>query len=241
MIRQAVPTPEPHPADQAPTPDDARGWSWFRFTRNAVVIAVTITLVVLFIVHSVVPNVRPKNFGVVREGEVYRSGRLTPAALAGVIEDHGVGLVIDFGAHDTGSPGDHREQRVCETKGVRRVLLPLVGDGTGDPNRYVEALRLLDDPDAPPTLLHCAAGAQRTSVAVALLRLREGATIDEAIEEARLYRHDPAKNPNLRPYLETWAQPILDAARTGVVIPYEPRPIDPPLPPRSADTAGVHG
>ena len=100
--------------------------------------------------------------------------------------------------------------------GMERYVFRMEGDGTGNPNAYVQALRVITDPTKQPVLVHCAAGAQRTSGCVILYRnLIEGVDFDRAYEESKGHRHDPAKNPRLRPFLKTWVEQINRAYRAG--------------------------
>lgn len=203
-------------------PPETRRWSWARFWRNAAVIAAVVAFAVWFAAEGVAPNLAPKNFGVVEDGSVYRSGVLTSAAMHDVIDDHGVRTVIDLGAHEPGTAAQRREEEVARVMGVRYVRLPLYGDGTGDPNRYAEALRIMTDPGAQPVLVHCSAGSERTGAAVAFYRMIVGGEpLDEAYAECARHRHDPARNDKLRPYLEKWAGEVENAFRGGGVIAYD--------------------
>ncbi|USN99998.1 MAG: tyrosine-protein phosphatase [Phycisphaeraceae bacterium] len=176
-------------------------------------------LLAWFAVEGVVPNLVPKNFGVVAEGRVYRSGELTPEALRSVIESRGIRTIVDFGAFDHDPAGERREQSVADSLGVERRVLYLSGDGTGDPNRYVEALRLMTDASAQPVLVHCAAGAQRTGCAVALYRnVVEGWNDQRALDEATKYRHDPSENPRMPEMYHRWRDEIAGALRDGGTI-----------------------
>lgn len=194
-------------------------WSWPRFARNAALAAGLLALLAWFVVEGVVPNLVPKNFGVVREGAIYRSGELTPQAMRTVVEKYGIRTIIDFGAHDHDPAGERREQAATDSLGVERTVLLMQGDGTGDPNNYVEALRIMTDPEKQPVLVHCAAGAQRTGCAVALYRsIVQGWDDDKALEETRQYRHDPAKNPHLEEMYRTWRDEIARALKDGHTI-----------------------
>lgn len=198
-------------------------WSWPRFGRNATLLAAVIAASAWYVAAGVVPNLVPKRFGTVVEGHVYRSGELTPAATRDVVNAHNIKTIIDFGAHTPDSPADRRAQSTAEALGVHRVVLPLYGDATGDPNRYVEALRILRDPAYHPVLVHCSAGSQRTGCAVALFRtLDQGWSREAALAEAANYDHDPADNPKLGRMLDLYTDAIDDALRTGATISYHP-------------------
>jgi protein tyrosine/serine phosphatase len=192
----------------------------FKFCRNAAVIALAITLGVL-VGRNAYFNLVPKNLGVVEEGRLYRSGELTTESTKRVVQAHGIRTIVDLGAHDPGTPEEALAQRTAEALGVTRYRFPLFGDGTGDPNEYVRALRVIFDPANQPVLVHCAAGAQRTSMCVVLYRnIAQGVPIDEAYAEALEYRHDPLDNPKLKPMIDTWAGAIADSLRTGDEIEY---------------------
>jgi len=207
----------------APRKNAPRAWSWPLFWRNACVIAAAIAAAVWVWEVSAEPNLFPKNFGPVEPGQVYRAGELTPAATRTVVERHGIELIIDFGAHDTGSPEERRARAVAESLGVERVRLPLFGDATGDPNRYAEALRSMTDPETGPVLIHCAAGTQRTGCATALYRsIYQGWSDERAIAEAEDFRWDPTdEGSKLRESYRRWRDAIARSLRTGEPIPYD--------------------
>lgn len=182
-----------------------------------------------FVAAGVVPNVFPKRFALVSDptpgepgDEVYRSGLLTPAALRRVVERHGIRTIVDLRGFSEGPDGlfgddasdDAFAQDLADSLAVRRVNPShgggLYGDGRGDPRNYVEALQVLRDPSARPVLIHCAAGTQRTGVAVCLFRtlIERSATETEAVAEARRYGYDPSDNPHFEVYLREHAGAI---------------------------------
>ena len=60
------------------------------------------------------------------------------------------------------------------------------GDGFGEEWQFREILKILDDPERRPALVHCARGTCRTGAAVAMYRFeRDGWTIDDVAVEMR--------------------------------------------------------
>ncbi len=165
-------------------------------------------------------NFHAKNFGVVTEGKIYRSGELTPSAMKRVVQDSHIRTIVDLGAYAPGSGEEARAQRTAEALGVTRYVLRLEGDATGNPNYYVQALRLINDPGNQPVLIHCSAGTQRTGCLVMLQRhIVEGKPYSDVFHEATEHRHDPGDNPHLLLMLADWSEKIAEAYRTGATIP----------------------
>jgi protein tyrosine/serine phosphatase len=179
-------------------------WAWFGWAR---------------------PNFVARNFGVVDEGKVYRSAALTSAAVQRVHDQYGVKTIVDLGGFDKDTVGERVEERTAAALGMERFVFPLEGDGTGNPNAYVAALRVMNDPVRQPVLVHCSSGAQRTGGAVMLYRdLVQGKSLDESYAEARAYRHDPARNPRLLPFLKDHEAEIRAALRDGGEVKGYPKP-----------------
>jgi predicted protein tyrosine phosphatase len=168
-------------------------------------------------------NLAPRRFGVVEQGAVYRSGRLTPAAMARVKARHGIRTIVDLGAHDRDPAGEVLEARSAKALGIERHVFPLEGDGTGNPNAYVEALRIMADPRKQPVLVHCATGAQRTGAACLLYgRLVQGRDEEELAADLGRFGHDPTRNTRMAPYLAQWSEAIARAFRSGGSIEGQP-------------------
>ncbi|MFN0010421.1 MAG: fused DSP-PTPase phosphatase/NAD kinase-like protein [Phycisphaerales bacterium] len=200
--------------------------------RNPLITIFTVTLLACGLGFGFRYGVRDdlfaRNFGVVEEGKVYRSGRQTPAMMKRLVEEHKIKTIVDLGAFGDGSVEEKQAQATAAALGVRRVRYVLAGDGTGDPNAYVAALRVMVDAASQPVLVHCAAGAQRTSGCVMLYRLATaGEPFEKTYAEAQEYKHRPSRNPNLLPYLQQWGDKIVDALAAGTEkgaarIPYTP-------------------
>ncbi len=157
-----------------------------------------------------------RKYGVVEDGQITRSGRMTPATMRKVHDRTNVKTMIDLGMYKTGTPDEIEAQETADELGMIRHRLFLKGDGTGNPNYYVHALRLMTDPDNLPVHVHCNAGAQRTSVAIILYRvIIQGQTIPEAYPEAFNFGHHPSKDWILLHYVTMWLEPIRLAYATG--------------------------
>jgi len=210
------------------------------------VIAAVAAAVVVYI-NAVGPNLSPKNFGVVDEGRVYRAGQMTPTAFRAVHDGHHIRTVIDFGSYWDGpavadARGDRRNQAVADELHMTRYVMPLYGDGQGNLNWYVEALRIMADPAAQPVLVHCGAGSERTGIAVALYEhMAHGVPLDEALKETTTYRHDPKRNPHVEGIVHQWGEAIVTAAREGGQLrnaPYPPLPAPRPVTSAAAGAPG---
>lgn len=192
--------------------------------RRLIVAGVLIALAVVGYRNLVHPNIFPKRFGVVEPGQVYRSGKLTPAALTKVVREHNIRTVVDLGAWVEDTPenrrANQREQDTTEALGAERHVFQLIGDASGDPNQYTEALRIILDPVNQPVLVHCGAGTERTGCLVAMYRMHhDGLSLEEAYAEAERAGHSGDRNPHLREVLERWSEPVLESLRTGTPIP----------------------
>ena len=142
--------------------------------------------------HKVVRHqLMPDNFGVVESDRVYRSAQLTPRMLRAVISDHDIRTIIALNGDDEESI---REAEISEELGVRRFSFNLIGDGTGDPTAYADVVRLMSEPENQPVLVHCAAGAQRTTTATLLYRhLVHGESISDNYPKMFRYDHKPGE------------------------------------------------
>ncbi len=180
------------------------------------VLAVLGVLGVVFWVVGVRPNLSPKNFGEVDPGRLYRSGQLTPEAFRRVVEQHHVKTIIDLGSGKYEPEVERLNANVARSLGVTRYVGALEGDGTGNPNWYVWALRIASDPANQPVLVHCGAGSERTGMLVALYKnAHTGQPLERGYEECKQYRHDPARNPKLKGLIESEGPAILSAYRDG--------------------------
>lgn len=139
-----------------------------------------------------------KRFGVVAPGRLYRSGEFTPRQLERLVRERRLGRVLSL--LDGDAPQSQAERRVAERLGVEWVNVPLHGDGSSDAAARRRIVEMLCDPNAPPTLVHCAAGVNRTGLAVGLYRINnDGWEYDRVLEELLAFNFENLpKHENLR-------------------------------------------
>lgn len=136
----------------------------------------------------------PKNWGVIEAGSIWRSGQPTPAQLRNAQDEFRFKTVLHLGGHRPNDPQAIEERDVCAEIGAKWIPFKLEGDGSGAADVYVEVLSLMNDPDNYPMLVHCGAGAQRTSVASILYKhFKTGEPISKLYPESFEYRHRPEK------------------------------------------------
>ena len=117
----------------------------------------------------------------VKPGILYRSGQLTSDQLREAVKRYQLRTVINLQW-----PGDEmkQERALSHRLGVDFVNLPMPGDGLGEESQFREILKILDDPDRRPALVHCARGTCRTGAAVAFYRFeRDGWTPEDVAAE----------------------------------------------------------
>lgn len=120
-----------------------------------------------------------RNFRVVEDGVLYRSGQLSPPVFERVVREHRIKTVVTLRTtRDPSRPyPDEWERELCESRGIKHVrIVPLVWspDEKGEipAERNVEKfLGLMADPANHPVLVHCFAGIHRTGQMCALYRM----------------------------------------------------------------------
>jgi protein tyrosine/serine phosphatase len=159
----------------------------------------------------------PRNFGVVEEEAIYRSGQLHRALLERTLEKHAIDVVIDLDKDQHDDEHEAVEREVVERLGIRHAQFRgLNGSGTGDPQDYVDAIAVLLEERAKGkrVLVHCASGSQRTGAFVAIYRmLYEGWDGDRAYGEYLGYRAYPPREPKL----SLWMNENLAGIANGLV------------------------
>jgi predicted protein tyrosine phosphatase len=152
-------------------------------------------------------HIFPRHWQTVNEGLVYRSGELSTTLVERTWRKHNIQTVISL----MGPEGDDPD---CEAAArdaagelhIERKMFPLIGDGTGDVEQYVQAVKaLVQSRNAgKPVVVHCATGTYRTGGAIAIYRtLIEGWTGKQAYHEMITEGVKPGPNTPITLYLNT--------------------------------------
>ena len=170
----------------------------------AVVLVVLVVIGGLVVWNQVKDRFIPRRWGVVEPGRVFRSGLLSKELVKRTLQKHGIGVVVSLINEERDRPDQDAERRVCAELGIRRVVLPLAGNGTGDITRYADAIEAILQArrESKPVLVHCVAGVSRTGGVIAMYRvLIEKRSPAEAYEEMCDYGYDGDHRPELLAYL----------------------------------------
>jgi protein tyrosine/serine phosphatase len=133
-----------------------------------------------------------RNFRVVEEGKLYRSGQMSVEALQRTIKEYQIKTVISlrYANSPDGLPPDWREEEFCRNNGIQYVRIRPRSwhiDSSGEVPAEVPVskfLKTMDDPNIYPALIHCFAGKHRTGAYCSLYRMEyQHWTNDEATKE----------------------------------------------------------
>ena len=128
----------------------------------------------------------PKRFGIVAEGLVYRCGEVSPQQLERLHTDLHVRSVLSL--LNSTAPITVEECAAAERIGLVWFNVPLTGDGASTPADRDRIRAIVLDPANYPLLVHCAAGTNRTGLAIGMYRLhRDGWTLPQVLDEMRAY------------------------------------------------------
>ncbi len=135
-------------------------------------------------------EVVPRRLVAVDEDYLYRSGQISRNLIGSVIEDYEFDSVVALFIYDERSPDQKAEREAAESRGVDWVSLPLRGNGTGDPENYVAALKEIHRVrgDGGRVLVHCAAGVRRAAGVPAVYRMLVEGHAPQVVYEEELDR-----------------------------------------------------
>ena len=173
-----------------------------RYGRRLLAVAVGALVVAVPLLYVAHRQAHLRNFRVVEDGVLYRSGQLSPQGLDRVMDEYRIKTVITLRtSRDPAKPyPDEWEKAACDARGLRHVrIIPRVwgaDEATGEipAEESVQAfLREMDDPAHYPVLVHCFAGIHRTGTMCAIFRMDYHKwSADRAIAETEVYGFDPA-------------------------------------------------
>lgn len=146
-----------------------------------------------------VKDAKVKNFGVLREGKITRSGKPQTDDGWRWLRERGVEAIVNLRRDN--SDVDY------EKYGFKEVLwIPLKGGQSPDEETAVKFLRYAQETGNQPLHVMCAEGKDRTGTMSALIRYSiDGWTMDAALNEAKLYRKGEDLSPERIRWLRAWA------------------------------------
>jgi protein tyrosine/serine phosphatase len=150
-----------------------------------------------------------RNFHVVKESVLYRSGQMSLSSLKRVVHDYGIRTVVCL--RDGNSRADVEEEIYCQKEELNYVRIPPLrweAEGGRSPidegiRKFLDAMR---DPRKQPVLIHCFAGIHRTGGYCAVYRMEfQQWTNDRAIDEMKAYGYYNLENEgDILGYLERY-------------------------------------
>jgi len=151
-------------------------------------------------------RVIPKRFGVVKEGQIYRSGQLSSSLVKRILLKYKIGVIVSLSGDSSGDVDKDAERQAAAELDIERLIFPLSGNGTGDINNYARAIAAICEAQKKqkPVLVHCTAGVQRTGGVIAAYRLlveKENAPF--VLAEMMRFGWNPKRNAYLLPYLNS--------------------------------------
>lgn len=140
------------------------------------------------------------NFGVVNEGQIYRSSQPSENFLKRLIEQRKIKTIIVL-KHSVPS----FEKNIADSKGIKIIHLKMSVSKEPSEDTVKKFLEVVEDPNNYPILVHCQGGADRTGLMIAIKRVElDGWTIAEVEKEMFYYRNIPFFVPMPKQFLEKW-------------------------------------
>ena len=132
---------------------------------------------VAFAVHM---QAQTRNFCVVKDGVLYRSGQLTIFGLKNLLHEYRIRTVITLRgpAVEGEAAPDLAEEKYCDAEEINYVRLPPAhwesAEGPPPVEENVERFRtVMSDPANYPVLIHCFAGIHRTGAYCAIYHMEQ--------------------------------------------------------------------
>jgi predicted protein tyrosine phosphatase len=173
-------------------------------------------------------RVIPKNFGVVQEGQLYRSGLLSSALVKNILLKYKIKVIINLAADSSDNRDRKAEKQAAIELGIERLTFPLNGDGTGDVNNYARAIAEIVQAkrEHKPVLVHCNVGLQRTGGVIAAYQLlAEQKDPSFVYREFTRYDWDPWNDTALFKYVNSHMEELAVLLKKMGVISEIPDPL----------------
>lgn len=140
----------------------------------------------------------PKRFAAVVDGRLYRSGSVSPRQLEYLADRYGIRTVVSLLNPD--APESAAEREAAQRLGLTWYNVPLRGNGASTPADREIIRQFFRRLPLQPTLVHCAAGTNRTGLAIGMYRIHhDGWTYEQVIEEMLQFDFEnEANHANLR-------------------------------------------
>jgi hypothetical protein len=120
------------------------------------------------------------NFGTVEPGRIYRSGQMSPRALASTLSAHAIKTVLNLRGTNPVDAWYRRELETTLAAGATQIDIPMSSCLWMSRMQLSTLIEVLEEAEHP-LLIHCNWGSERTSLAAALaILLRDGTTLAEA-------------------------------------------------------------
>jgi protein tyrosine/serine phosphatase len=196
---------------------------------NKIIIAVLILGACLLVWDQLVKDhVIPKRFGVVEQGVIYRSGRMSSVLVKRILEEHTIKVIVTLEGLKDADRDQQAEIAASEELGIEIVRFPLGGNGTGKVENYIQAIATIHKAKSEnkPVLIHCAVGTQRTGGVLASYHLLfDNWTPEQIYQEMTAYDFKHKKNEDLIPYLNKNIKEIATTLKENGILEEIPDPM----------------
>ncbi len=204
-------------------------------------VAIGLFVSVTPIVYFRIVYTEQKRFRIVTPGKFYRSGCMTGQGLEDTIKQYNIRTVLNV-LDETPNPTlrrsffsgvRERENDLCRRLGARMIhfgvnTVPINRSPATRPDTIEDFLKVMDDPNSYPVLLHCKAGLHRTGVLVGIYRMEyEGWSTPQALAEVRSNGFGALASSSANLYISQYILQYQPHLRPGRVVEHEPngRPV----------------